>query len=73
LAVTNDEVHGNNHVGLKQKEKMTIPKKSIVNKSIAKGQDKQLVTTKGQSTKEKPKTRAQGLVDTYELQFASKK
>lgn len=52
---------------------MTIPKKSIVNKSIAKGEDKQLVATRGQSTKEKPKTRAQGLVDAYELQFASKK
>jgi hypothetical protein len=67
LAVTNDEVHGNNHVGLEQKEKMTIPKKSIVNKSIAKGEDKQLMAMRGQSTKEKPKTRVQGLVDTYEL------
>ncbi len=73
MAVTNNEVHGNNHVGLEQKGKMTIPKKSIVNKSIAKGEDKQLVATRGQSTKEKPKTRAQGLVDAYELQFASKK
>jgi hypothetical protein len=35
---------------------MTILKKSIVNKSIAKEEDKQLVATRGQSTKEKPKT-----------------
>ncbi len=28
---------------------------------------------KGQSTKEKPKTWTQGLVDVYKLQFASKK
>jgi hypothetical protein len=40
LAISGDEVHGNNHVGLEQKEKVTIPKKSIVNKSITKGEDK---------------------------------
>ncbi len=67
MAITNDEVHGNNHVGLEQKEKVTILKKSIVNKSIAKGEGKELVAIKGQSTKEKPKTRAQNLVDAYEL------